>query len=414
MRLFSEFRINLSQYCFRNIMEAKFLKNFLKLLYFPLFTYPYKISWSQTSTFKVHFSLKKNHQYYIWLFCTFFRNTFHLILLCIQLPVTFSSYQNEKDYLSLVFHTLWMGGLGASLVNQFFHFVLGSKIAFVVNQTEKLMRNMESVHFKPGAFDTSRKFRARILTVLAITFTLSMILTVPVFVKFQHENFPLGSHLTRLLISVGASANVAVVFGVAVDTWEIAGVYGAVYLSFFIGCLFLHTFKTGVTLILDEASMRRRGENNLEKLHKDYVIYTKLRVLTKHFNRIFQHAYIPPFQLISAILFVQGIFIVTELSSGNPMVLTFGLSLTMCCILLVGTFVNFMAMVHDNSKKLLMDFQAREIAPRRRKFATRIIKAFKVEAVKSGNFYDIKKVTCLTYFGLLSNMAGSILISYKL
>lgn len=72
-------------------------------------------------------------------------------------------------------------------------------------------------------------------------------------------------------------------------------------------------------------------------------------------------------------------------------------------------------MVNERSRKLENFLRKRqEVEIFSSKLSRRLLRAFKVEAVKSGGFYELTKLTCLTVLGLISNMTGSVLMSIKI
>ncbi len=142
------------------------------------------------------------------------------------------------------------------------------------------------------------------------------------------------------------------------------------------------------------------------------LIYRKLRIVTGLYNEVFGNVFVSPFKANLGLGIVASVFNLVRLSSVSPVILVFGALICLCCTGVLVVFISFMSMVNQYSIKLGARFGGGGLTLS--KEGRRLARSFKVESVKSGIFYDIKKITCLTFLGMVGNLAGSVLISLKI
>lgn len=109
---------------------------------------------------------------------------------------------------------------------------------------------------------------------------------------------------------------------------------------------------------------------------------------------------------------VQSVFITVRLSKEARMdtrtLSLFGSTAVVAPVIIL-VFTTFMAMVHQYSEKLFWNLKGSPMG--RNSVGKRLLKAYKVEAVKSANFYPIRRMTTVAFLGMIFNLTGSILIS---
>lgn len=158
--------------------------------------------------------------------------------------------------------------------------------------------------------------------------------------------------------------------------------------------------------------IRLHRKKRLKLLEEQMSTYSKLRILVTVYNNVYGRSFVSVMKATCAIQTVQSVFVCVRLSAGGGLlVLAFGLTCLLIAVSAIITFVSFLAMVNDYSGKLKGFLRNQKFHG---KLARRILNAYRVESVKSGSFYGIKRVTCLTLFALISNLSSSILISVKL
>lgn len=211
--------------------------------------------------------------------------------------------------------------------------------------------------------------------------------------------------------------------GLVVDLWHILLMWGSYLINLHVNLAFMHTFKTTIEGMLSRSfrrSSKRVNESNfsalglyskLDRLQDQMLIYSKLRILTAIYNNVYGALYVPSVKSCCAMIIVMSVFISIRLAPvSSPLVGIFGALCTFMCAFGMTIFIMFMAMVNEFSVKFGKYLKR---VPKNGAFARRLVRSFREEAVKSGQFYNIQRITCLTVLGLTSNMCGSALISFK-
>lgn len=371
-----------------------------------------------TPGLKIYLKLVKDKLYFMW--CIVFVSYPTYIFILIYLFITnISIYINNNDYLFLALHCMWISGPISACINQGTLFFVGEQVIQLVNANVNLINNLEAKHFHGyHPFKQSEKVRRIIVSIMAVNMLGFHLVLIPIYIMFQDGLFLLGSHAYRLILWINLfgpfySKYIAMGTGVLVDLWNILGMQGAPTLVIYINMTFLHTFKATIRQILVR-EVKRFGGGQMTKLHEDLLIYSKLRVLTTMYNNVFGQMYISPITTALSITIMQAVIIAVRLTNGgeNLFLVAFGITVAVVCASILVIFMVFMAMVNEYSLKLKRNILKREIV-QRNALARKLVKSFKVEAVKSGNLYPVKKLTCLTLLGMLANMTGSLLISVE-
>lgn len=237
---------------------------------------------------------------------------------------------------------------------------------------------------------------------------------LPIFILFLEEQFKFG-HLPFFLLKA-TNFYLAVIVSITVDIWYVFMIWGAYLLTFHINLAFMHTFKTTVQLILMTSNNRK---SSLAKLQETMLIYSKLRILTTTYNTLYGALYVTPIKSMFGSMIILSALLSIRLATRDDMAARVcGISMFVLVTGIVIVFLTFTAMVNEwsiNLENFLRQKYGRgEGMLSSRKFSRRLLRSFKAEAVKSGNFYNIKRLTCLTVLGLYSNMTASVLMSVKI
>ncbi len=241
---------------------------------------------------------------------------------------------------------------------------------------------------------------------------------------FQKDFWQLGSFAYHSILYCGGNEILATIIGLVVDVWHLLLMWGSYLINFHVNMAFMHTFKTAIEVMLS-SSFRKSSKivvgNHLSalglysksgRLQDQMLIYSKLRILTTMYNNVFGALYVPSVKSCCAMVIVMSVFISIRLAPvSSPLVGIFGVLCTFLCTSGVTMFIMFMAMVNEYSVKFGKYLKR---TPKNGSFERRLVRSFREEAVNSGQFYQIKRVTCLTVLGLISNMCGSALISFKI
>lgn len=387
-----------------------------------LFHIPYHFHWEPGARFCLVY--KKSKHFYIWLSICLF-NVSYLTFLTYILALNITSYLDNKSYVSIILHALWIVCVVFQLVNQYPNIFQRHELVYFVNAINGLMKNLETTHFRhTKPFQATDRLRCRQIGILAAYSIYAHLLVLcPIYVIFMDKGvWQLGSQVYRILLSFNPTISIPkstiVVIGVIVDFWHIAGTSGPMLLNLLINLLFMHLFKSVMHQILTRQKVsrkdwRKRGHELME-LKEDLQIYARLRIITTLYNNVFGKGYVSPIKTVMVMCTVMGSVVAVSLHGDEENLLVFLLSLSsgICCGGVLIAFVVFMASIHDYSVKLRDNVRGRTVVLQD-KLGKRLVKAFKTEAVKSGIFYAVQKMSCLTLVSFLSNVTGSALISLK-
>lgn len=394
-----------------------------------IYHHPFHLSatGSNGTSSRIRFSLEKSTRMFLIWKCLYIFSIFYWITITSVFILNAEVYINQKDFVSLSLHTFWIGCTASLLINQGPYIIVGEDVVQLVNSNVDLISNLEHVHFGSGAYQRSDMIQDKLMAGLTTCFLSKLAFScVPLFIIFREGMWLVGTYFYYLTLGIFPSRTVlAVTLGVMVDTWHLAGMQGSLALALYINMSFLFTFKTTVDHILSRKRkpvdkkklVNKRRSRRLREFLEDLQIYSKLRILTTMYNKSFGTLYIPPVKTMLGMIIVQSVFITIRLTGKakdmNGTLILFGFGST--CVL-IGTGILFMlttftAMVHTYSTKLWRNLKGRVTA--RRKYTGRLLASFKVEAVKSWNFYEIRKVTCLTVLEILMNVTTSALLSFS-
>lgn len=174
----------------------------------------------------------------------------------------------------------------------------------------------------------------------------------------------------------------------------------------------MHTFKSAIEQML--LSRQRVWKTYFKNLEEEMLIYSKLRILTTSYNEVFHQLYVPQIKSIFGMLIVQSMLGFVRLSGrGESFVSFFCFSCLCVGLVCLSMFISFTAMVHESSSKFQKHLKNNG-ERYQGKLGRRLVRSYKVEAVKSGDFYKVYKITCLTVLGFLANACGSALLSIKM
>lgn len=418
------------------IMES--LRSLVIKLYFAVFyhlrSFPYKLIWKPG--FKLYLSFNVDSKFNLFIYglsCLAFPT--YAIVLIIQLIIHFPDYKaTTKGFVHLALHFLWSTGYTCITLCRACYIFAIKDVLNLANGTEDLITHLETHEFGQGAFQKSAKLREKILTILCIqAFELIVICMIPLMFLFEGGLWIMGTYVSRFLLFAFPQWK-ATSFGIGLvtDILAMLTITGVMFLCFHINLLYMQTFKTGIELILRRRQVSKarqkllnngkvemhlsfQGKEQLgtRNLRQDLQTYSNLRILSTLYSETFGNTFVPTLFSMLATMVILGMLLGIRLSHNDPVIITLGLSLWICGSAVLILFSTFTSMVHEYSKKLEKNLKQRRCTLRSKE-ARRLVKAFKVEVVRSGCFYPIRRNTCLTMLGLLANVAGSMLISFKL
>lgn len=395
-----------------------------------IFAFPYSLQWYPH--YELHLipeSNKRSVHNILWIISASITFLFW-ILIVVLLVVNLQEYLSvQKDHLRPVFHFMWIGGMFFGVITQGLCISCYTDVANLTNGIELLIHNLEAEHFGQESFRESKLLRRKILALFCghMTFCILTCL-LPMLIIFYGEKFQIDFYVSSAVLWVFPTlAKTAFIIGIIMDALYVFKVWGGSLFTIHINFLFMHTFKTAIQKIIScRQVLRRRSKqfgipsenmfylnDNTRSLRNDLFVYSKLRILATVYNSTFGRFYVPNMLNTFAFFFVQGIFIAVRLSKGDIFILLFGMSTCIGCAGTMCLLTTFMAMVHNNSLKMWRDLRGRTGALQGRE-GRRLVRSYKVEAVRNTSFHEIKRVTCLTMLGLVANISGSLLISIQI
>ncbi len=230
---------------------------------------------------------------------------------------------------------------------------------------------------------------------------------------FRREYWQAGSYLYHIVIWATENTDdmdlLASILSLSFDTLFILQAWGGYLFSLHLNLTFMHTFKTTISTILTTSF--NRNVSKLKVLQGHMFIYSKLRILTSIFNNVFGMRYIPSMKTFCGLMISGAVFISVRLApKSNFLVGIFGVTMAVLGIICLVMFILFTAMVNEYSVRFGEYLKKGAFQG---KLGRRIVRSFREEAVRSGEYYKIKRITCITVLGMISNMCGSMLISVK-
>ncbi|CAL8109046.1 unnamed protein product [Orchesella dallaii] len=153
------------------------------------------------------------------------------------------------------------------------------------------------------------------------------------------------------------------------------------------------------------------GKTTVSCFERIFQTYSKLGVLTTVYNNVYGTWYIPQVNSVFGACIVIGAFMAIRMYqiSNNVAMLFSGIGLMNAGVASLGLLTLFASMVHQNS--LLLQINLKKCVKGR--YLKRLLRAYKIESVKSGSFYEIHRITTLTVLALVSNVTSSLLISFQ-
>lgn len=192
---------------------------------------------------------------------------------------------------------------------------------------------------------------------------------------------------------------------ISVELWFGFVIWVAYIILLQVNLSYMLLFKTTLTQLI---------ENNFE-IRKCTIAYSKLRILNTLYNNSYGAYYVPLVKTVSSILMVLGAllsirFADTQKENKVAFILCgaffFGFTGTV-----IIAFISFAAIVNQFSLKLKLYLRRQDKALG--KLSRCLVRTYKVEAVSSGGMYDVRKFTCVTVLGFLSNLIASALMSFN-
>ncbi len=214
-----------------------------------------------------------------------------------------------------------------------------------------------------------------------------------------NEPFQLGYPVYILLKSWNIYA--ATILSICVDLWFGLTIWGSCILLLHVNLSYMVTLKS---TIVELTQSELTNPHFLNCFH----IYSTYRIVNTLYNRV----YLPPAQALFSMNAVASAVLCIRFSSKDdiPFIVCFGSYLVFIVFALV-MLLSFTAMVNQYSIKL-----EKYVKNNNRflgKYCKCLVRSFKVECISSGGMYPIRKITCVTVLGFLSNLIGSALLSFK-
>lgn len=154
-----------------------------------------------------------------------------------------------------------------------------------------------------------------------------------------------------------------------------------------------------------------REFSSVKLLERKAQAYNQLRILTTIYNNSYGVSYIPYITSLCGMVFVQGVIILIKLAYLNNFLITScGVLCMMCCGMVLLIVTTLTSGVHKNSLQFVHHICCNSARGTNERC---LINSLKVVSVKSGNFYEIHRNTCLTALGMLANISGSMLLSIQ-
>lgn len=353
---------------------------------------------------------KKSYQFRIWKFYNIyvligFYSSYLAYLLVCRTPQLIAA----QNYFFAVMLLMWNMGGFSQFITQGPYYLVPDQVASLVNITENLITTLEQKHFhNPAAFSKSRRLRKIFMELLGAYSFGSLIPCLPVIYMLHGSFFNLGGVFCYILQYCFGSLPNLLIFLLTwiIDIHWILLMWGGSIFAIHINLLFMHTFKYSVQNIF--RIWPTKGMSHFF-LRKTFIIYNSLRMTCLLFNQVFGKLFAAPFKTIAGLCMIIAVMITVRLSE-NLLVFAFGAFLLVVTFSVTVIYTQFMAMVNDFSVKLGKRLRREKtLSPEGR----RLVRSFKVEAVKSGSFYDVRRVTCLNFLGMIGNMTGSALIYTK-
>lgn len=389
----------------------KLLRSYFTFSY-QLFGHPFTFRWEPGLRIYIACN-KRSWHFKLWRLNYIF-NFIYLIALVHLMTSQVEMYTSVEA----VFHGLWIMAVVGIVLCQATFFFLGDDVIQFIKENIDLIKKLEKDHSTFGyeAFRESEKVRAWLFGGLVVyCLTLQIFVVTPILLMFQQGVWQLGSHVSRGILWIDPDNNMlALIIGLAVDHWHITHMQSPGMLVVHFNMSFMHTFKTSIHKILERQlkPATTSVQRSLRYLQEDMRTYSKLRILTTLYNSIYGDLYVFPFKMLMAtcLVLMATITVTSARQGGHSFLLLFGALCNSLCTTFLIVFTTFMAMVNEYSVKLLKNLRTRREC-QATCLGRRLIKSFKVEAVRSGNFYGIQRISCLTLLGLISNLIGSVLIS---
>ncbi|CAL8145186.1 unnamed protein product [Orchesella dallaii] len=354
------------------------LEKFLKF-YQSIGSFPYRLTFIPDSHgFSINFNRKS---FWIWAI-SLTAGLFHWGRTVITLVDFAPEYLKRKEYVNIVCHIMWSVGFGGSLCQNFPVVCRSDEVMQLGNGTLRSMSYIEKAFSKPDLFRRAHLTKYRILTVFCGISILVILFDMVAFIYFREQVFHYGSdyyHLMKVLMS--GHTVVPLMFGIFAESQFLAAVYGILIIEMYISIQFIQTFK--VTLQF----LRRKAYKSQQKeLQQKFLIYQQLRVLNILYNNSFGSHYIPYISSATGFGIVQGIFMTVRMAyMANVIITGLGILCFLICSFILVIITTIAGTINEQSLMFVRHVKGKGY---RGCLGRRIIRAFKIVSVKSGNLYE--------------------------
>lgn len=143
--------------------------------------------------------------------------------------------------------------------------------------------------------------------------------------------------------------------------------------------------------------------------------YNKLRIVTVQMNNTYCCIYYPVVNSVVGAMTIEAIFMTVKfIDLDNLFIRGFGIVAIVTGGLFLVLVTAFTASVNETALQFHKFLRQSVLIVNVNKVMHKIFRSVRVESLKCGEYYEIRKVTCLTLLGIVTNVAGSLLISIKI
>ncbi|CAL8145180.1 unnamed protein product [Orchesella dallaii] len=330
----------------------------------------------------------------------------HLIKTSFFLAHLFQNYLEKEDYKRIVFHGIYF----TSYIS-----ILFQTLPFSVGRIETMQLGNGATFFihnfgkgiSMPIFRKSTKLKLRVILFFCCNAINAQFLFMAIFIIFREDAWNHGSNVYKLFQFMGSPLIISIGAGSIMEAYYFFTVWGVFILEMYFNIIFFQAFTITVGQLTNPSA------KTFSEMYQNYKSYNQLRLLLSLYNNTFGRLYIPYVTSCFGTICVLGVFVSIKLAYLRDVIIMitgiFSIFFFGPVVLVLTTFTGW---IHENSKKVKrhLNSQGQGFSG---KLARRILRAVKVVAVKSGNFYDIHKITSLTLLGMLANFSVSLLLSVE-
>lgn len=241
-----------------------------------------------------------------------------------------------------------------------------------------------------------------------------MIAITPLMAYFLPKYWQMGSYVYHGIIYILPNTHYIIlhIVGLVVDIWDCYYTWGSYLLSLYISSAVQLTYKASIEKCIEKFHKGVTSRHPLRNLEENLLVIKKLKIIIAVYNNVYGILYVPSMSSLLCAMTVLNVFITIRLSSrGGPLVTGFGVCCIIAALIATPLFIESNALVHQSSVKYKLHLSRQNAC--KTALGRRLYKSISTDSVKCGRFYDVRKITCLTFLGLIANVCGSALISVQ-